>query len=88
MYIGELSATFQAARAALRPVGYFVFSTETSPGDGFTIRGTGRHSHSKHYIHEVAENSGFDLLRDTDCDLRLDYGKPIAGSIYVFRSRQ
>lgn len=87
VYIGELAATFQASRSVLRPAGYFIFSTETCPGSGFRIRGSGRHAHSKRYIHDLAVSSGFDLIQDHDCDLRLEYGKPVSGTIYVLRCR-
>lgn len=86
VYIGELAATFQAARSTLRSKGYFVFSTETCPGEGFKIRGSGRHAHSKQYIHALAARCGFDLIHETDCDLRLEYGKPVAGTVYTLRS--
>lgn len=85
VYIGELSATFQAARGTLRSGGYFVFSTETCPGEGFKIRGSGRHAHSKPYVHALASGCGFDLIQEMDCDLRLEYGKPVAGTIYILR---
>lgn len=88
VYIGDLSATFDAARLTLRPAGYFVFSTETSPGDGFKVRGSGRHSHSKQYIHDLANRTGFDHMHEVDFDIRLEYGKPLAGTIYVLRGNQ
>ena len=86
VYIGDLADTFDAAHMALRPSSHFVFSTETCPGDGFKIRGSGRHAHSKQYIHELAASSGFELIHDTDCALRLEYGKPVSGTVYVLRS--
>lgn len=83
VYLGDLDATFNAAHAALRPAGYFVFSTETSADGGFKIRGSGRHAHSKEYIRSLARSTGFNLIHDADCDLRLEFGKPVAGNIYV-----
>jgi len=88
VYIGDLAGTFDAARMTLRPAGHFVFSTETCPGDGFKIRGSGRHAHSKQYIQKLAASSGFELIHDTDCDLRLENGKPVSGTVYVLRSTQ
>ncbi|MBU1191440.1 MAG: tetratricopeptide repeat protein [Gammaproteobacteria bacterium] len=88
VYIGDLAATFDAARTTLNPAGHFIFSTETCPDDDYKIRGSGRHAHSKHYIYKLATSSGFEIINDTDCDLRLEYGKPVSGTIYLLRSAQ
>ncbi len=88
VYIGELADTFAASWSALRPGGYFAFSTETCPGEGYRIRGSGRHAHSQHYIQALAASSGFTAIDHSDCDLRLEYGKPVAGTVYLFQRHE
>lgn len=87
VYLGDLSATFAAVHSALEPSGYFVFSTETSPGEGFLLHGTGRHTHSKKYIAELAHSTGFSTIKSIDCSVRLEYGKPAPGTVYVLQKR-
>lgn len=86
VYIGNLSAVFNAARLSLRNSGIFAFSTETCDGSGFRIRSSGRHAHSKEYINRLAVEHGFISISEQDCDLRMEYGKPVRGAVYVFRT--
>ncbi|BAZ93194.1 methyltransferase [Thiohalobacter thiocyanaticus] len=85
VYLGNLEPVFVAARQALQQTGIFAFSTETCPGDGYRIQGSGRHAHSKNYIINLAASTGFELLEMTDRELRLEYGKPVAGTVYILK---
>ncbi len=86
VYIGDLSAVFKAAHASLKSNGLFAFSTETCDGSGFRIRSSGRHAHSRDYINQLATQQGFTSVNQQDSDLRMEYGKPVGGTLYVFRA--
>jgi predicted TPR repeat methyltransferase len=86
VYIGDLSAVFREARSSLRGDGLFAFSTETCDGSGFRIRSSGRHAHSKEYINHLAIEFNFTPISASNCDLRMEYGKPVKGAVYVLRT--
>ena len=50
VYLGSLTAVFAAVARALRPGGWFGFTTETHDGDGFLLDTTGRYRHSRRYL--------------------------------------
>lgn len=86
VYIGDLKNTFEAAKETIRPSGYFAFSTESHEGEGFRVKGSGRHAHSRGYIETLASAVGFSLLAATNSDIRLEYRKPVNGTLYLFKA--
>jgi predicted TPR repeat methyltransferase len=85
VYIGDLQEVFAAAYDALHGGGYFAFSVERHSGEGFIVRGSGRHAHSSSYIQELAIATGFSEVGHEECHIRLEYGRPVEGALYVFR---
>lgn len=87
VYLGDLSDTFRAAFNSLENSSLFAFSTETCSGSSFTLRKSGRHTHGREYVQQLAVDTGFSVAHQTDCDLRLENGKPVLGTIYVLQKR-
>ena len=83
IYVGELDASFAAARGSLRPKGQFAFSVESHDGDDFAIRPSRRFAHSLSYIHGLAEKHGFQEREIIAVAVRQEEGQDIAGHIIV-----
>lgn len=82
-YIGDLVELFTTLKAKSLPEGYFVFSTESMDGEGFTLQGTGRYAHSPDYIRSVAAGCGCTIVAEKQVQLRREHGKWIMGNMYI-----
>lgn len=87
VYVGELEATFAAAKAALRPGGILAFSVEKTRENepDLVLRESRRFSHSRAYIERLISSTGLELLELSDAILRLDGRDVIEGMIVVAR---
>lgn len=86
IYVGNSRPTFEGARNALRPGGLFGFSTEHETGDSFSLRTSGRFSHSESYVRRLAEEFGFQVLRADKTVIRkigVDDNRGVEGRLYV-----
>ena len=84
-YIGELTPIFEALHAIGNMDCRFYFSVE-SGGDtpkGFKLQESGRFSHSKHYLTETAETTGWSIIEVRPVELRKEHGNWIHGEIYA-----
>jgi predicted TPR repeat methyltransferase len=86
VYTGNLQAIFQACHAALKPLGYFLFSTELLSGDGYTLQKTARYSHSRSYIENLAQQTGFTVFAYQKAILRQQDNQAMEGSLYLLQS--
>jgi predicted TPR repeat methyltransferase len=92
-YLGGLEALFFSTADSMDAGGLFIFSSETLPDDMFAGRRfmVGPHqrfAHSKAYVLERLEATGFDLVDLTEIVVRLEDGEPIAGHLVIARLRQ
>jgi len=77
-----LDDTVQAARQALRPGGWLIFTVEAltdGEPNSHRLQTNGRYAHSRAYLRAVMAEAGFervDLRADT---LRMEAGEPVAG---------
>jgi predicted TPR repeat methyltransferase len=83
-YIGDLEPVARAAFKALRPDGWFVFTTERRDGEGFAMGPSGRYAHSREYIQRVLRESGFEDIALDEEILRTEAGSAVSG--YVVRA--
>ena len=61
-YMGGLSAVFDGAKKALKPGGWFIFTTDTHEGSGYQLHtDLQRFAHSESYIEEQIKRVGFTL---------------------------
>jgi predicted TPR repeat methyltransferase len=85
VYLGDLKDLFNTVSEYTTKHSLFVFSTEDNDGDSFNLRQSGRYSHSKKYIAQLASISGFKLEHFERSNLRKDKGQWIVGGIYILR---
>lgn len=84
-YIGDLNELFMLAGTCCSPNCYFLFSTETTKKDNFTLRPTGRFAHSIDYIRTVSKQHGWQLCCTQETNLRMDKGEWIIGNLWILR---
>jgi predicted TPR repeat methyltransferase len=86
VYMGDLTAVFDACARALRAGGLFALSAETgNDSTSYELRASGRYAHGDLYIRGLANQFGFDPLIMRDVVLRKEEGMPMAGRIYVLK---
>ena len=85
IYIGELSALFAAAAAALRAGGLFSFTVETFDGSTFRLTPARRYEHSHIYLRDVATKNGFAIALSEQVVIRRELGNEVPSSVYVLR---
>lgn len=88
VYFGDLAALFAQVRAALRPGGWFCFSTEAAepgePGD-YALLPSNRYAHSLDYLRRLAAAHGFALVEAERAAVRSEHGADVAGHLLVLR---
>jgi predicted TPR repeat methyltransferase len=96
IYVGKLDDLMIHVQRLLRPGGLFAFSVESldalmddvaAPPErhDYRLNVTGRYAHSIAYLARMAAHNGFEVLRVTDTQNRLDKGKPVHGYLAVWR---
>lgn len=86
-YIGDLAETLAAARIALRPGGYLLFSVEAQSRRGYALTGSGRYAHKPAYVRKAAQSAGFrEALGHTET-LRMEYGEPVKGYLTALKKQ-
>ena len=83
-YFGSLEPMFTAAAVAIKAGGWFAVSTESVDGDGFVLRGSGRHAHSPAYIAALAKGR-FEIVERVDTMLRREGGRPLDGHYFLLK---
>lgn len=91
-YFGTLDEVFAAAAPALRPGGWWIFTTEHagvgSTAGGFELQAHGRYRHERTYVDRALESAGFAEVRIAEAALRLNHGEPVPGLIVAARVRE
>jgi predicted TPR repeat methyltransferase len=83
-YFGDLAEVSQAAAAALKPGGHFVFTVEHLEGDheaGFSLNPNGRYGHTKEYVRDILEQAGFHAHSPGIEILRRESGNDVEGLV-------
>ena len=86
VYFGDLDALFAQVRAALRPGGWFCFSTEAGDGDGFTLLASQRYAHAAPYLERLAAAHGFIMIEAERAPVRSENGVAIEGHLLILRA--
>lgn len=88
MYLGSLETVMPLVSALLAPSGFFAFSVEDAgEEDGFVLRESLRYAHSKSYVTELLERTGFSLIEISKTTIRKDAGKPLSGILFLARAK-
>jgi predicted TPR repeat methyltransferase len=85
-YFGGLESLFDAISAALKPSGYFAFTTEALDCGAFTLRGSGRYAHSRDYIAGLVAQD-FQIVDATRSMIRREGGRPLDGDFILLRRK-
>jgi predicted TPR repeat methyltransferase len=87
VYIGDLDKIFSEVKNCLRENGLFIFNTEISEKENFKMNQSGRFSHHKKYIEELAKKNQFKILVEEMVTTRLQNNEPVAGFLFVLQAR-
>jgi predicted TPR repeat methyltransferase len=86
IYVGELTAVFDAVRDALRPGGLFAFTVESidDAGGDFVLRPTRRYAHSSAYLRRLALAAGLVERYVKPAILRAGEAGDVTGNVFAF----
>jgi predicted TPR repeat methyltransferase len=79
VYLGDLKAVFEGARARLAPDGYFLFTTEAKTGEGFELGPKRRWRHSDAYLRATATAAGLSVAGLVAATPRHEANQPVEG---------
>ena len=81
IYVGDLSAAFEAVSRVLAEAGVFAFSVELAARGtvSFALQASLRYAHSEAYLRELARLHGLDVRHVERGAVRRDQGRPVEG---------
>jgi predicted TPR repeat methyltransferase len=79
VYLGDLEPVFAGAHRRLKPDGFFLFTVESNPREGFELGPKRRWRHSELYLRTLAETSGFEIAGFVACAPRHEANVPVEG---------
>jgi predicted TPR repeat methyltransferase len=79
VYLGDLDRSFDAIASRLKPGGFFLFTVEKHPGEGFDLGPKRRWRHSESYLRDRASSHGFQIAGLMECIPRREAGVPVEG---------
>jgi predicted TPR repeat methyltransferase len=85
IYLGSLTPIFTAAGRALRPGGWFAFTTEVHDGEGFLLDTTGRYRHARAYVEAEAAAQGLETVHFETIVARYQSHQPVMSDLYILR---
>jgi predicted TPR repeat methyltransferase len=88
VYIGDCDAILAAARIALGPGGFLLFSVEHGDTADFTLREEGRYAHSSAYFQRLADQHGFVICAQERTVLRQNHGVDVHGWLYAMQTEE
>ncbi len=86
VYVGDLAAIFQHAKTALREGGLFIFNAEIADEVDYKMNQSGRFSHQKKYLDQLAKENGLKIANYQVIETRMQNNVPVAGHLYVLQS--
>ena len=84
-YFGDLSPLFQLISNHLNAEGYFIFSTEISEQEPWTLQTSARFNHHPDYIKKLANECRFELIKKEKVPARLHNQHPLEVMLYVLQ---
>ena len=84
IYFGDLRQVIVPAASRIENGGLLAFTVEDGDhAEGFRLTDSGRYTHTRDHISEVAEEAGMQIERITRQVLRYEYGEPVTGLLAV-----
>jgi predicted TPR repeat methyltransferase len=84
VYLGDLSKVMSGVSRALTQQGFFLFTVESGPDDGYSLGPKRRWRHSESYLRTLASEHGFDVAGLMACAPRTEAGQPVDGLAVAF----
>lgn len=86
-YVGEIKNILNISHKLGTPDCLFYFSVEDLTGGqtDMVLRESGRFAHSRRYIQQTADATGWYIFHDETIDLRRERGKWIRGAVYAMK---
>jgi predicted TPR repeat methyltransferase len=82
VYLGDLQPLFRQIKIHATPQALFLFSSEATEED-FILQASGRYAHSEKYIRNVAQETGFTVVKKRAANIRKEKGEWIRGNLYL-----
>ena len=86
VYFGDLDDLFAAVRHALRPGGWFCFSTEAGEGADYMLLPSNRYAHALPYLERLAAQHGFTVREAERAAVRSENGVDVEGHLLVLQA--
>lgn len=86
-YIGKLDRIFKDAFGALKNDGLFIFSVEKTNTQPYELHQSIRYAHSRHYLEQLIEDTGFEVLRFDNLVLRQQRKVPVEGYLIILQKK-
>jgi predicted TPR repeat methyltransferase len=83
-YLGDLEPVFAGAAKALRPGGWFAFSTEAVDGVGFALKANGRYGHAARYVEGLSARR-FAIVSHVTGPIRREARRAVVGDFFLLR---
>ena len=83
IYFGDLRQVIVPAAGRLTPGGLIAFTVERADVYPFALTDSGRFTHHRDHVTEVAADAGLAVVSLTDAVLRHEYGNPVPGLVAV-----
>lgn len=85
VYFGNLQPIIRSMSSAVAESGLIAFSVESlqDGGENYHLFPTGRYAHSHNYINDCLKQYGFELLVETESDIRKQSGNQVKGFLFV-----
>ena len=84
-YMGDLRSLFLEVQNALRPNGWFLFNTEIGDDQPFKMNQSGRFSHQKKYLEQLASDHHFDIIFYQRINTRMQNNEPVYGHLFLLK---
>jgi predicted TPR repeat methyltransferase len=84
-YVGSLDGVFAGVRRALRPHGWFAFTTEALDGEGFVLDATRRYHHSLAYLQAEAAAHSLEIVHSEVIVARYESSRPAHANLSILR---
>ncbi|MBU0664069.1 MAG: tetratricopeptide repeat protein [Proteobacteria bacterium] len=85
IYTGDLREIFTLVNERAAAGGLFLFSTELAD-QGFCLKPMGRYGHAESYIRDLAQETGFSVIKVVTTNIRKEKEEWIAGKLYLLRA--
>lgn len=84
-YFGDLTILFQSISEHTNADGYFIFTTEISEEEPWTLQTSARFNHSPDYIKNLASQFQFTILKQEKVPARIQNQQPLNVMLYVLK---